>query len=98
MTALTSAEGYSLEQRRFRICNRGVALFACDRLVESGQGKLRAGVAESRGRFPGVLLMTAAALRAFLSPMRIFMARKALAAKPQERPVEVLHLDLGTHV
>jgi len=81
---------------RLAVRTRRVALLALHLHVRPGQWIARLRMIELRCLLPVDDVMTLQAILPQLSLMKILMARNAIGGQPQERPRNVLHLDLRT--
>jgi len=76
----------------------GVALFALHLPVQAGQRVAGLRVIESpRNILPVIEIVAVCAVRAQASAVRVFVTGGTGFGNPDERPVEVLHLDEGAH-
>jgi hypothetical protein len=95
VAALATVVGDVFEQDRLALRSRFMALLTGHHLVFPGKWIGRARVIEAGSGSPGVLLVTALAIRSFLPPVQVLVTGSALPAKAEERVVEVLYLDFG---
>ena len=72
---------------------RRVAFLACDLRVKAREREFRLRMVELGRRFPVVEIVALEAVLAELSFVRILVARPALLRQPEERPVQILHLN-----
>ena len=89
VAALTGAEREPGELHFVLARSGSMTFLARSRLMQSRQREARSGVIESCCRFPGLLRVTAGALRAHLTAVPVFVAGRALLPKAQKSRVEI---------
>jgi hypothetical protein len=95
VTVLAAAVGQAFELGILLAGARSVALLAGLLLVQPAELEVGSGMIESGSGLEAVLRVAVQAIGAELALMLVLVAVQALAAKTEERPVQIFQLDLG---